>query len=69
MNKKVIISKSLSDMLKFVSCLLVAFSHYYTYVVIEKQMGGGNLQGYRKSWWFFGSGCILFPIWLWIDGK
>ena len=40
MNKKFIISKSLSDMLKFVSCLLVAFSHYYTYVVIEKQVGG-----------------------------
>lgn len=68
MNKKFIISKSLSDMLKFASCLLVAFSHYYSYVVIEKQVGG-NLQGYRKSWWLFGSVCILFPIWLWIDGK
>lgn len=40
MNKKFIISKSLSDMLKFASCLLVAFSHYYSYVVIEKQVGG-----------------------------
>lgn len=48
MNKEFIISKSLSDMLKFASCLLVAFSHYYTYVVIEKQVGG-ILQGYYNA--------------------
>ena len=42
MNNNIIISKSLSDMLKFVSCLLVAFSHYYTYVVIEQRVCGGG---------------------------
>lgn len=42
MNKEIQINRDFSDMLKFVSCLLVAFSYYYyyTYIVIELEQGG-----------------------------
>lgn len=40
MNKEVRIEMSFGNAMKFISCLLVAFSHYYTYIVIELARGG-----------------------------
>ena len=53
------INRSFGDLIKFISCILVAFSHYYTYIVIELGHGGifykliESLGGYLGVAFFF----------------